>query len=311
MTLTAIVFNYNYKRFLPDVLTSLVRQTRRPDRIVVSDDASPRDSLAELQAAVGQFDGVELIRNPVNLNNIEHYRARVAEVQTDAYLLMSADDYLVDDRFCEQALTVLRDNPKVVAVWGWHVAVDPLGREQMVRSYPPDREMTLLPGEQLRARLAFDNVVPAVCCVVRNSLHQHIGAYPVLNRHCGDWQQFYLFTYHGDFMQLERKVCHYRLHGANMSTSYEADAKTGALIAQGYQQLLDRPEITAEDRQRLLAGMCRSAIRHTPFRQMHRPLVQYGASHKVWLALAETVSERLARRASDLRIRLHNQQLKT
>ncbi len=295
MQLTVVIFTYNYAHFLPEVLGSLQRQTRRADRVIVSDDCSPRDDLATLRAAIAPFEGVELIRNPTNLRNIEHYRARVAEIETDAYLLMSADDYLLDDTFLEAAMAELERDDSVIGVFGYHQPVDDQGRVLARRNVVPGRTATRLAAADVRRELAYENNVPAICTIVRTSVHRHVPAYPILNRHCGDWQQWYLLAELGDMVRLERVVLGYRIHGSNMSTTYDEQGRAHAMVLEGYDQLLAWPGLGEQDRRDLERGRRRLLIRSATMRDLPARLLHERWDGDTAAMAAESLLERVAR----------------
>ena len=79
--------------FLDETLRSLVDQTRRPTEIVVVDDGSRDDSVAE---AVARFPGVGLIRQEPSGRG--HARNQGAAATSAPYLLfLDADDLLRPD----------------------------------------------------------------------------------------------------------------------------------------------------------------------------------------------------------------------
>ncbi|HAN31465.1 MAG TPA: hypothetical protein DCQ06_07690 [Myxococcales bacterium] len=299
-TVTVVIFTYNYSRYLNDVLSSIAAQTLRPARIVVSDDCSPDESLQDVQAACAGFEDVEVIRNPENLGNIEHYRARVSEITTDSYLLMSADDYLVDPEFLADAARLMADNPSLVTVYGYHRPVDEQGHILQVRQHSRERQVTVLPSQTLRDELAIENTVPAICALVRTSVHDHVAAYPLLNRHCGDWLQWYWFTFYGDFARIERDVLSYRVHGGNMSINYAAARAVAQFIDDGYEALLQLSELGKADKQRLMLGRRRARFRHASLGQLPWVVVSSRPGWDTLSMLMETLASRVAKRASKL-----------
>src|SRR5205085_455224 len=60
MTISAIVCAYNEARYLPACLSSLRSQTRRPDEILVINNASTDDTAA----VAGEVPGVRVINEP-------------------------------------------------------------------------------------------------------------------------------------------------------------------------------------------------------------------------------------------------------
>lgn len=299
-TITVVIFTYNYSRFLPDVLASVFAQTLKPTRIVVSDDCSPKDTLEDVQAACAGFEGVEIIRNPENLGNIEHYRARLSEVTTDAYLLMSADDYLIDPEFLADAARLMADDEGLITVYGYHQPVDEHGRPLLLRRHVPDRAVTHLPAKVLRDELAIENTVPAICTLIRTSVHDHIQAFPLHNRHCGDWLQWYVFTFYGDFARIERDVIHYRVHGDNMSVQYEAGRAVARFIDEGYDTLLALPELNARDREQLELGRQRARFRHATVRELPGVLLRAPMRSTTAAMLFETLAARVSKHAGKM-----------
>src|SRR5580765_2007470 len=89
MTVAVLIVNWNGGEWLVRCLDSLDRQTRRPDHIIVIDNASTDDSLVRAERQLGQ---VQLIRLPDNVgfaraNNI----AAEAAKRYDSLALLNPD----------------------------------------------------------------------------------------------------------------------------------------------------------------------------------------------------------------------------
>ncbi len=304
MTLTAVVFTYNYGHFLGKLLDTIFAQTRRPDRIVVSDDCSPNDSEEDLRALCARYEGVTFIRNPVNLGNVAHYRARLSEVETDAYLLLSADDYLVDPNFFARALEVMTDHPEIIAAYGHHRAVDKDGNVLGKVVPATDRSWTRFAGPELRRELALANPVPAVCTVIRTALHERVPPFPLGHGHACDWQQWYVFTYYGDFARLELIGADYRIHGDNMSVAYEGGSDYADQMRAAYAQVMDWPDVTDEDRARLEVGLARRVLHAAPLRHLPEELAAHARQPGIAPIAGEVLLTRVARVADRLAAKL-------
>lgn len=304
--LTVVVFNYNYAEFLPDALDGLKHQDMRPDITLVSDDDSPLNSARDLERIVAGYPGVILERNRTNLGAVKHFRKRVAEVSTKYYMVHSADDFLVDPMFFRDATRLLEERPDLVAVFGYAGDRQTDGRVVLPRNPIHERRLTVFEGSELRVQLAYENVVPAVCVVIRTSVHQSLPPFPIANPHVHDWQQWYLMTYLGNFARLERVVCHRYIHGSNLSERYELAGDASVHVDAGYQQLLGRPEIQDEDMRHLAIGRRRHRIRTSPAKRL--PLVMM---KELWReggldAAKESLHERVIRRFTLRRKRLRS-----
>ncbi|MFF7413370.1 glycosyltransferase family 2 protein [Streptomyces lydicus] len=109
-TITVIVPAHNEEEGLPATLESLARQTVRPDRILVVDDAST-DRTGEVAAS----HGVTVLRPPHNLGSkarAQNYA--LPHCTTDLVLAVDADTVLAPD-YIETVVPVFRDPAVSVA----------------------------------------------------------------------------------------------------------------------------------------------------------------------------------------------------
>lgn len=190
---TYICMSYNYARYMPKNRDGLLAQTRQPDRVLVTDDRSD-DTEATLQAIWAGVPGLQVIRNAENLGSMRHARRNCGLVQTDAYLTISADDALIDPTYIEQACAILDAHPEVVVVYGQSRWVDDDGNVVVDPEPEAAEPYTILRGDALRVPMARNNVVPAMCPVVRASVHAKVPPYPIDNELNGDWIHWYLLT---------------------------------------------------------------------------------------------------------------------
>ena len=172
--LTVFTMTYNYGKFLRENLDGVARQTTPPGTMIVRDDCSPNDSLEELNNILQPYAWVKFHRNEENLGPVKHFRACVAQAETEFYHLHSGDDYLVDEKFYQDAIRILDENRDIVMVFGYASSV--LNNGQVITPHQPlaDREWTRLEGETIRDQLAFENPIAAVCVVVRRSVHKEL-----------------------------------------------------------------------------------------------------------------------------------------
>ncbi len=307
--LSVRIISYKYDAWLPGSLGGLAMQSVMPAEVVASDDCSPAPHTQAFWDLAPQFPWVHFQQPPHNLGPVPHFRQLVAGVEQPYYLLMSADDTLVDSDFLRDAVAVFEQNPNVVAVFGRHVPVDVDGRLLVPEPPRASVEVRILPAQDLRDRLAFDNVVPAVCTVIRTSVHQQVPPFPIDNTLCHDWLQWYLMTFAGDFALIDRPVLHYRTHRGSLSAAHEHEAKVAKCVDEFYLALLNRPEVSAHDREQLRAGRIRKQLAYLPVRRLWRPVVEHVGTKQTWQALAETLSERGVRRLAQWRTALWSGQL--
>lgn len=87
LTVTAVILNYNHGTMLDEAIDSVVRQTRRPDRIVVLDDASTDGSTHHALR-----HGVDLIMQQPNQGLTATWQNAMLLPDTDLVCVLHGDD---------------------------------------------------------------------------------------------------------------------------------------------------------------------------------------------------------------------------
>lgn len=256
-----VIFNYKYEHWLPACLDAIAQQTHQSVRVRVSDDASPGEHGAAFRNLAARYPWADFTQNPRNVGPVEHMRLRIGEVRAKYYLLLSADDLIVDHNFLHDAVCELEAHPNAIASYGLYHVVNSSGR--IVRAAPSvvPHSITEFAGAEMRDLLALCNVVPAVCTVVRSEVHERIPPFPVDNRLAHDWAQWYLLTLCGDYLRLNRPVLHYRVHDASLSRSIERDIGLRKDTMLLYEQLLAWPGLSQHDLSMLKRGRARNLLR--------------------------------------------------
>lgn len=107
MRTSVALCTYNGERFLAAQLDSLLAQARRPDEIVVGDDASTDGTWSLLEAfaarAAGTGVAVALHRNPVNLGYVGNFSATLLRATGDIVFLCDQDDAWHADKIARMA----------------------------------------------------------------------------------------------------------------------------------------------------------------------------------------------------------------
>src|SRR2546422_7177434 len=92
-TVSVVMTNYNYKRFLPEALAAIVQQSYRPHEILIIDDASTDDSVEIIKQFQREHSNIRLIRNDRNMGVLHN---------ANVLFKMAAGDYVYgaasDDR---------------------------------------------------------------------------------------------------------------------------------------------------------------------------------------------------------------------
>jgi glycosyltransferase involved in cell wall biosynthesis len=207
VSISVVVPAYNEARWIGETLESVLDQTSPPDEIIVVDDGSTDDTIAEVE----RFgDAVRLVRQ-ANAGCAAAFNRGFAETSAEFVALCPADD-LWEPRRLEWQREILARNPDVDVVFG---------RARYFGMSDDEYPQPVQTGVQERrefTRLMFDhNVIPDPAAVVRRSLHERLGGY----RHViGEDYEFWLraLAAGARFYYDPRLVVRLRLHGGNLSS---------------------------------------------------------------------------------------------
>jgi hypothetical protein len=107
-TLTVVMPNYNHAHFLPDALRAILGQSRRPDQVIVVDDASTDDSVPVLEQIAASDPVVKVIKNDRNRGVARSVMRGLEEATGDYVYFSAADDRVLPGLFerCMNALSL-------------------------------------------------------------------------------------------------------------------------------------------------------------------------------------------------------------
>jgi glycosyltransferase involved in cell wall biosynthesis len=133
-TVSAVIPNYNYGRFLGQAIDSLLAQTRPPDEIIVVDDASTDDSA---QVARSYGDRVRLIRHARNTGNVGGPRNTGIAAASGEFVITLDSDDMVEPAYVETLRAALMKRPGIgVAYAGVQTHVEPDGQRVIHHDWP-------------------------------------------------------------------------------------------------------------------------------------------------------------------------------
>ncbi|WP_407119862.1 glycosyltransferase family 2 protein [Bradyrhizobium sp. STM 3561] len=212
---SVVVPCYNYGRFLPDCLKSILTQEGVDIDIIVVDDASTDQSSQIARRFTDADSRVKLIRNSRNKGHIETYNIGFAQATGTYVFLLSADDVLTPGALA-RAATLMEMHPTVGFAYGWSVP--------FTSTLPPARtearRWTVWNGEQWVSALCRRgaNVIRSSDALIRRSVLEKVGGYRKDLPHSGDlewWLRAALVSDVGIVGGVDQM--YYRLHGSNMS----------------------------------------------------------------------------------------------
>jgi glycosyltransferase involved in cell wall biosynthesis len=209
---------YNYARFLPAAVGSILSQPGVDVRVLILDDCSTDDT-PEVCRALAADPRVEYRRHATNRGHIATYNEGLAWLAAEYCLVLSADDMLAPGALF-RACTVMDAHPEVglthgLSIWTPHP-------EHHAGPFVVTPEVTIQTGpEFIRSRCeAGHNLVEAPTTIGRTAVQRSVGDYRPELPHSGDMEMWLRYAAFGSVAMLNAHQAFYRTHGQNMSTNY-------------------------------------------------------------------------------------------
>lgn len=218
-TVTVVITCYNYARYLPQAVTSVLTQTGVAVDVVVVDDASTDESLAVAHRFAAGDSRVKVISNEHNLGAVGAFNRGLDQAAGEFLVRLDADDLLTPGSL-ERSVAVLRAFPEVGLVYG-----HPLHFSGTV--LPPARTAArwwdVWSGREWLAARCFDgtNVITSPEVVMRRSVLGRIGGMKPLT-HTHDMELWLRIAAHADVAYVGgADQAWHRDHPASLSTKAE------------------------------------------------------------------------------------------
>lgn len=222
---SVVVPCYNYGRFLPACVESILGQEDVDVDVLIIDDASSDGSGEVAEAIASQDARVRAHRNPTNRGHIATYNLGFSQVDGTYVLLLSADDMLTPGAL-SRAVRLMERHPSVGFVYGWSIE---LSDEPPPRARVRTRSWSVWSGDDWledNCRRA-SNVIRSSDAVVRRSVLERVGGYREDLPHSGDHEWWMRAAQVADVGMLGGvDQLYYRMHGNNMSRTLYASTLT-------------------------------------------------------------------------------------
>lgn len=172
-TVTVVIPCYNYARYLPQAVESILSQTGVAVDVVVVDDASGDDSLAVARRLASADRRVRVVAHAINVGPVQTFNDGLALAHGEFLVRLDADDLLTPGSLA-RSVAVMRNCPSVGLVYGHplHFSGETPPRPRLKAS-----RWTVWPGRQwLRDRCVGGyNVITSPEVLMRKSVVDKVG----------------------------------------------------------------------------------------------------------------------------------------
>ncbi len=214
---------FNGQRFVEAQLASILSQTRVPDEVIISDDASTDDTLNRVACIATKHPKViQIIQNGHNRGYLENFECAVRRTTGDVIFLSDQDDVWFPDKIATM-VEVFVENPEVVLAYSDAQLTDaelrPTGHTMFEQRKSIDLG-TRQTVRQLGRAVGFNGPTVAF----HSRLKPYILPFSPLSKQWGHdhWMGFIAYAV-GETRAVNRPLVYYRRHGNNTGGDAELD----------------------------------------------------------------------------------------
>ncbi len=213
-----IVPCYNYARYLPTCLNSVLNQSHSDVHVLVIDDASTDATSAVAAEYAARDKRVEVRRHSSNCGNIATYNEGLEWASGDYLLLLSADDWLTPGALARAAY-VLDSRPEVGLTCGGAVVVEQGKQLSEVPIQGDCCDYQVISGQSFIEKTCLNSTASPLwtpTAIVRTAIQKQVGGYNKALPHAGDLEMWLRFACRSSVATLDAYQAYYRKHESNM-----------------------------------------------------------------------------------------------
>jgi glycosyltransferase involved in cell wall biosynthesis len=285
----------NHAPYIRRALDSLVAQTRRPDCILVIDDASTDETPGILRTYAERHDFISVVTHEQNRGTVPRMRDALAAVESEYVLFASSDDF-IDITLCAKSLVLIDRNPQAAFCAVQAIAVDERGRYlRRWRAPSVSRSARFLePASVVRIVTRYGNLFTGLGTIYRTALLRAAGGFDErLQSFADGYVTELLGAKHGACVVPEYLVFWRKVDSSYSMTTGRDAARVLAILEATLQRMAgpDRAFFPAEHRHRLEYRLryvaAAAAVRNRPIDRLllRRAIAGRGGPMVEWAVL--------------------------
>ena len=206
--------NYNYARFLPRAIESILDQTFTDYELVIIDNASTDGSVAVIE----QYSDprIRLIAHTVNQGGLASFRESCDVARGTYRLHVDADDWIIERDAVQRQVDMMSADPDIVFVYGRMTMFDADGEKSWVSR--PHHADTVLAGEAALSDIFGFNFGHSGL-MFRLDAYRATDGYPDDMPHIDDLVLAARLAEHGKVGYIDAELYAFSQHGANVHMS--------------------------------------------------------------------------------------------
>ncbi|MFC1559518.1 glycosyltransferase family 2 protein [Candidatus Margulisiibacteriota bacterium] len=214
-TLSIVMANYNYDRYIGEALDAILCQSYSPHEVIVVDDASTDNSVTIVENLMEKHPNLRLLRNGKNMGAL-HALKKGLDIATGEYIYSAASDDKVLPGFFEKSMDLLKKYPQAgLCCADTHIIGEKGFSEGEVRPgfssvpcyFSPTEAVNLVSSE------AFTPILPHTAILRRSALDEAGGYREDLKGTC-DTFAHHVIIFRNGFCYVPEVLATVRFHSA-------------------------------------------------------------------------------------------------
>jgi glycosyltransferase involved in cell wall biosynthesis len=212
--LSITVLNYNYARYLPQCLDSILSQTMRDFEVILINDRSTDNSREVIDTYLSD-SRIRLVDHPANLGYVASLIEGCNFSRGKYMAVISADDYALKPNAFELACSVLESDPQISFCYSaWNEVDDSAVVRHTRRAADSDY---VLGGREEFRRMMVSWPVLHSGTIIRRESYQKVGGYDPKCKFSVDTTMWFALCSIGKIAYVDQPLYAYRVHQCNMS----------------------------------------------------------------------------------------------
>ena len=214
-TVSILLPTYNGEKYLKEQIDSILNQTYKDIKLIISDDGSSDNTVNILKQYEHQDSRIELYIQPKNMGVVKEIEFLLQKVETPFYMLADQDDYWLPEKVEKSLETLIKNNADLV--FGDLEVVD----ENLNTIYPSFGDFMLLNRKIHKYLDSYKvnylyNCVTGCTVLAKRETIQYIIPIPTKSKYLihDHWISI-MVSLNGKLAYMDEKYIKYRQHGNN------------------------------------------------------------------------------------------------
>lgn len=272
---------YNYARFLPEAIDSVLRQTFTDYEILIIDDCSTDNTDEIVRRYADRDRRIRFKVNPANIGMVNNWNLCLFEARGEYIKPVFSDDLLSSPNALQKMVSLLDSDPNISLVGSARNIID--AESKIIKILSHFKKDTILPGETVINRCLSEqkNLIGEPTVVMFRKKDAERGFKPYYKQ-IVDLEMWFHLLEKGKFAHIHEPLCAFRIHADQQTVKSSKSLSAVEDSFHLYEEYINKPYI----------NVC----------TFHKKYIQYDNVYRIWkLYTTNNLSKTLAVKEIDSR----------